>query len=101
MISKLAPVFFVQHEFSVENHIDDPVAPVLDGLSDQPYSKAQFELADRLSTILSQHGYRQLSDTMMREVICELTVPEGVTIFGPQVTVEYALFNDLLGLCSR
>ncbi len=35
------------------------------------------------------------------EVIPELKFPKEVTIFGSQVTVEYAIFHDLLGLCPN
>jgi hypothetical protein len=98
-ISKILPLYFIQHEFSVKNQDEDKIAPILHGYFEQPYSRAQFELDDRLNCIFSQAGYMRLTEAMMSEVICESSFPKGVTIFGPQMTVEQALFNDVLGIC--
>jgi len=100
MISKVVNAFYLQHEFGVKNRADEKITPSLDGFSERPYVKTQFELDERLTTILKHANYTRLTLAMMNEVVCDLSFPKGVTIFGPQVTVEYALFHDLLGICE-
>ena len=101
LISKLAPLFYIQHEFEVENRIKKRIEPILDGYSGMPYIIAQYNFHEQISEVLRQGGYTELTYAEMYEVVCGLSFPEEVTIFGPQVTVEYALFHDLLDLCSK
>jgi hypothetical protein len=77
------------------------VIPVLRGYSDMGFIKQQYDFHTQASEILTKHGYIELKTTQMDEVICDLSFPEGIVIFGPQVTVRYALFHDLLELCSE
>lgn len=101
LISKVAPVFYVQHEFEVENKDVTGVAPVLDGFGGQPYSKAQFELHSQINENLTSQGYVELNIDEINEVVPNLSFKDGVSIFGSQVTVEYALFHDILELCPE
>ena len=99
LISRLVPVFYVQHEFEMEVNDDRLITPVLDGFGPEAYSKMQFEFHERVSQILKKEGFQELSFAEMNEVVCALSFKEGVTLFGNQVTVEYALFYDILELC--
>ncbi|MGF7536258.1 hypothetical protein AAGG74_21770 [Bacillus mexicanus] len=100
MISKLAPVFYIQHEFELENIDPKRITPILDGFSTQTYSMPQQEFDVKVNTTLKQMGYTALNYREMNEVICDLDIkPEP--LFGPQVTVELALFHDLLELCPE
>lgn len=98
-ISKLAPVFYVEHAFQVENKDPNRINPTLEGFDSQPYTKQQLKLESQVKNVFQERGFQQLSYSEMNEVISDLQFPEDVTLFGPQVTVEYALFFDLLELC--
>jgi hypothetical protein len=100
-ISKLAPLFYVQHEFSVLNRVHPRIEPTLDGYSGMPYTMDQYNFQEKISKFLKEKDYIQLTYSEMYEVIPELSFPKNVTIFGSQVTVEYALFHDLLDLCPE
>ncbi len=98
-ISKIVPAFYMQHEFEVGNIDADRMGSTLDGFDTQPYSKNQFNLQEKLTEILGKADFMKLTYSEITEVVCGLNFPEGVTIFGPQVTVEKALFNDVFGFC--
>ncbi|PHD58856.1 hypothetical protein COF61_22755 [Bacillus toyonensis] len=101
LISKLAPVFYLQHEFSVDCSDDPSLMSTLDGYDTQAYTIQQLEFDSQVIQSLTSKNYTQLSYAEVNEVVMDLTFPEGVTIFGPQVTVEYAMFHDVLDLCPE
>lgn len=100
MISKLAPIFYIQHEFELENIDPERTTPILDGFSTQTYSMSQQKLDTKLNQILKEMGYNALDYQEMNEVICDLDI-KTEPLFGPQITVELALFHDLLELCPE
>ncbi|PGZ09121.1 hypothetical protein COE47_33070, partial [Bacillus thuringiensis] len=67
----------------------------------QAYTIQQLEFDLQVIQSLTSKNYTQLSYAEVNEVVMDLTFPEGVTIFGPQVTVEYAMFHDVLDLCPE
>ncbi|MEH7190132.1 hypothetical protein [Bacillus toyonensis] len=73
----------------------------LDGYDTQAYTIQQLEFDSQVIQSLTSKNYTQLSYAEVNEVVMDLTFPEGVTIFGPQVTVEYAMFHDVLDLCPE
>lgn len=97
-LSKIVPVFYVQHEFEVVNKDEERIGPVLDGFSNEAYCKRQYEFQEKLVQCLVDCGYTELSYAEMNEVICEVQMPKGRGIFGPQVTVETAIFRDVYEL---
>ncbi len=99
-ISKVAPLFYVLHKFSIENKDEDRMDPVLRGFDGQPYTKKQYALNDKISSVLTQKGYTELSYADMEETVEGFKMPEGVTIFGHNVTVELLLFEDLYSICG-
>lgn len=99
-VSKIVPLFYVQHEFEVENKDYNKINPVLDGFDSQPYTKEQALLYDEIASLFNKYGYKELSFDEMSEVVRDINMPEDVSIFGPQVTVEHLLFNDILDLSS-
>ncbi|PFR23133.1 hypothetical protein [Bacillus cereus] len=101
LISKLAPVFYLQHEFSVDCPDDKSLMSTLDGYDEQAYTIQQLEFEQQVIQSLTSKNYKQLSYAEVNEVVTDLKFPEGVTIFGPQVTVEYAMFHDVLDLCPE
>ena len=100
-ISKVAPLFYLQHEFSVEDKDENRMTPVLDGFGGQPYTLEQAALNDKISAILSNKGYVELGYADINEVVEGFKMPEGVTLFGPNVTVEHLLFVDIFDICNN
>lgn len=98
-ISKVAPVFHIQHQFMVDNEDPNRISPDLDGFSGEAYSKSQFEFHEKVSKYLINQGYFELTYAEMNEVVCGLEMPKGIKIFGPQITVETALFRDVFEIC--
>ncbi|MCH4568381.1 hypothetical protein [Bacillus sp. ES1-5] len=101
LISKLAPVFYLQYEFTVDCPGDTSLMSTLDGYDTQPYTSQQLEFDQQVIQSLTSKNYKQLSYAEVNEVLIDFKFPEGVTIFGPQVTVEYAMFHDVLDLCPE
>jgi hypothetical protein len=101
MVSKLAPLYYLQHEFQVDNKDDDMLSPTLDGFDIQPYTIRQAEVESIIQEVFSKQGYEKLSYSQMNEVLPELHFGEDVKIFGSQVTVEYAVFHDILEICPE
>jgi hypothetical protein len=99
-ISKIHPVFYTQHEFTVQNKCLEKVIPCLDGFSDEAYIMSQYNFQEQVDKRLENLGHEKLYYPDMTEVICNLSFPEDVSVFGTQVTLEYALFHDVLNnLC--
>lgn len=99
MISKLAPIYYVQHEFEVDNVDPNYMSPTLDGFDVQPYCNIQYFLELEINSWMTQLGYEKLDYAEISEVICNLRFKDEKPLFGEQVTVEYALFFDLLEVC--
>ena len=101
MICKILPLFYVQHEFEIENQSETKIAPVLDGFGGQAYIQEQFGLHEEIKKSLLKENYIELSFLKMNELITHLSFREDIRLFGNQVTLEYALFHDILDLCSN
>jgi hypothetical protein len=101
MVSKLAPLYYLHHEFQVDNKDDQKMSPTLDGFDVQPYTQTQAELESLIKESFTKLGYEQLSYNEMNEVLYGIHFGEDVDFFGPQVTVEYALFHDVLEICPE
>lgn len=99
MVSKLAPLYYLHHEFQVNNKDEQKMSPTLDGFDEQPYTWTQAELESIIKESFKELGYEQLSYKEMNEVLQGIRFGDDVDLFGPQVTVEYALFHDVLEIC--
>ncbi|AMA54655.1 hypothetical protein AN935_03575 [Bacillus inaquosorum] len=60
----------------------------------------QQEFDAKVNQTLKQMGYNALDYQEMNEIICDLDI-KTEPLFGPQITVELALFHDLLELCPE
>ena len=98
-ISKVVDVYYLQHEFEADDPDPDRMTPVLDGFGGEPYCKTQFALEELICGFLNEKGFKRLTCADMEEVIPEVEMPENV-LFGSQMTVEYAIFKDMWGLCE-
>ena len=77
MISKLAPIYYIQHEFEVDHVDPSNMSPILDGFDVQPYCKQQYFLEVEVDNWLIQLGYAEIN-----EVICNLRFKEEKPLFG-------------------
>lgn len=98
-ISKVTEVYHIQHEFEADDPDPDAMTPVLDGFGDEPYCKVQFALEETICGFLAAKGFKQLTGAEMDEVIPEVDMPQNA-LLGSQMTVEYAVFKDMWGLCE-
>lgn len=99
-ISKVAELFVLQHEFCVENKDTNKISPVLDGFGEEAYTTLQAVAEKVLIAFLEKQGLIKLRMAEMDEVIYDISLPEK-SIFGPQMTIENALFRDLYGICGK
>ena len=100
-ISKIASLFYVQHEFRVTNKHNNAIEPVLEGFGGQPYTKNQLEIHNKIASILEKNGYEELFYSDMIEVFLGLEELSEFNIFGNQATVENVLFHDIYDLESK
>lgn len=98
-ISKIVDMYYLQHEFEVDNPDPDCMEPFPCGFGDTPYCKLQYSLEEAVCGFLSEKGFKRLSYAEREEVIPEVEMPHN-EIFGTQMTVEYAVFKDMWGLCE-
>lgn len=96
-ISKIVDMYYLQHEFEVDNPDPDSIEPFPCGFGDVPYCKLQYALEEAVCGFLSEKGFKRLSYAEREEVIPEVEMPQN-EIFGTQMTVEYAVFKDMWGL---
>lgn len=101
MVSKIAPVYYVHHEFQVQNRDTEAMSPTLDGFDTQPYTKKQFTVDSVIQQAFDKMGYQKLSIQQMNEVVTWLEFKEEMALFGEQVTLEYALFHDIFDRCPE
>ena len=99
-ISKICKVFYLQHEFAVDNLDVDRMDLVLDGFGDQAYTKKQFSFDENVVSFLQKKGYTRLKYAELEEVIPFVEMPADL-IFETQMTVENAIFRDTWELCSQ
>lgn len=99
-INKICKVFYLQHEFSVDNLDTDRMDLVLDGFGEQAYTKKQFSFEESVVSFMQTKGYSRLYCSELEEIIPEIEMPAD-SIFGTQMTVENAIFKDTWELCSE
>lgn len=100
LISKICDVFYLQHEFAVDNLDSKRMSSVLDGFGDQAYNRQQYDLDNMLTEFLKDKNYKRLKYSEMEEVITTVSMPKD-NIFGSQMTVENAIFKDTWNICSE
>ena len=101
-VSKVAPLFYIQHEFSVKNKDKNGIFPDLKGIDNATCIKQQFDLNEKITAILNKEGYMPLEYHDMIEAVPGFKMPEDLVYnFGPNVTAEHLLFTDLFGICEK
>lgn len=69
IMSKIIPVFYIQHEFEVESYDPDKIFPALDGFDMRPYTKTQSNLDEALKEYLHEEGYSELMYPDLDELV--------------------------------
>lgn len=101
-VSKIAPLYYAQHEFSIKNVDENGLVPYLTGIDNITCTKEQFILNEKIKAILKKNGFINLDYRDMIEAIPNFKMPENlVHKFGPNITVEHLLFMDLFNICGN
>ncbi len=99
-ISKIADLFVFQHEFCIEDIDPNRIVSDLDGFGGQPYTLSQSNLEKKFTTFLKNYNLTKVNLSDMDECVNSFELPEK-TIFGNYMTLDNALFRDLLGICEN
>lgn len=97
-ISKIAPVFYIHHEFEIENFDENKMDPVLDGFGQQPYTKGQSNVYEIIKEILSSEGYMELSISEINEILLYKDNNSMNLMSGEKFSVEELVFYDMLDI---
>lgn len=100
-ISKVAPLFYIQHEVSMRHRHKNRIAKFLTSESTIGRTEQECNLHDKIREILDAKGYKELDWLDMRIAVHRVKIPETVALPGPYVTIQDLLFDDVLNLCSN
>lgn len=97
-ISKISPIFYIQHEFEVENYDSNKMCPVLDGFGTEPYIKNQANLYEIIKEYLEKKGYTEIDYSQFNEIVLNVENDFTNMIDGEKYSVEDLIFNDMLDI---
>ena len=100
-ISKVAPLFYVEHRFSVKNKDPKGTMPYLTGFAGKGLVMRMWDLHDEITKVLKEKGYSEIDYTEFIQVPDWFVMPEEKKDLGPNVTVEHLLFMDVFDLCLK
>lgn len=101
-VSKIIPLYYAQHEFSIKNIDENGLVPYLTGINNITCTKEQFYLNEKIKAVLKKKGYISLDYRDMIEAVPGFKMPENlIQKYGPNVTVEHLLFMDIFDICSK
>lgn len=92
VISKIIPVFYLQHEFEVENHDPDKIFPALDGFDMRPYTKTQSNLGEVVKEYLHKEGYSELMYPDLDELVLSKKNNDIDILDGDKYSLEGLMF---------
>ncbi len=93
-ISKVAKLYYIEHSFEVKNRDPERLDPTLYGFSDSPYCFKQYHFEEFVVKFMEEHEVNRLFTPDQEEVVTLKKLPEN-RIFGTQLTVYNALFEDI------
>lgn len=94
-VSKIAKCYIATYSFAINNPSPQKIEPLLEGLSAEPYTIEQASVGESIMRVLDDSGYVRIPNELAAEVIPEIEMPAN-NFFGTQMTVETALFHDVL-----
>jgi hypothetical protein len=98
-VSKVTPLFYIQHHFSVKNKDKNGFFSDLKGIDNATCIKQQFDLNNEMIAVLCKNGYQKLELAELNEAVPGFKMPEELVYnFGPNITVDHLLFMDLLNI---
>lgn len=99
-ISKIARTFYLCHSFEVTNFDPERIEPTLENFSPIPYIVKQYNFEQIIVRFLQKNGFFRLTEQELYEVASLEKLPENA-LFGTQLTVYNALFEDVCDLFSK
>lgn len=99
-ISKIANVFYLCHSFEVINFDPERIEPTLGNYYPLPYVVSQWNFEQFVIGFLQEKGFSRLTERELYEVASLEELPENA-LFGSQLTVYNALFEDVCDLYSK
>lgn len=97
-ISKIVPIFYIQHEFEVENNDSNKMCPVLDGFGAEPYIKNQANSYEIIKEYWEKKGYMEIDYSQLNEIVINVKGDSANIINGEKYSVEDLMFNDMLDI---
>ncbi|MBC2034752.1 hypothetical protein [Listeria booriae] len=97
-VSKLAPIYRLEHNFEVVNKDPKKISPTLDGSAEEGHSFLQADLDRFLNKRYEKDGYSRMFEPEALRKIEGVNFSEDVILFGPDVTQEDILFRDVLDI---
>ncbi|AQM61475.1 hypothetical protein [Clostridium baratii] len=92
IISKIIPVFYIQHEFEVESYDPDRIFPTLDGFNMRPYTKTQSDLEEVVKEYLHKEGYSELMYPDLDELVLSKKKNDVNILDGDKYSLEGLMF---------
>lgn len=99
-VSKIVPIFYIQHEFSVENNDPNKIEPALDGFGGQPYNKQQAILEDHIKKTMNNLKYTEIGYYEFNNYILSDKNGTLEILDGENYTADSLLFNDMLDIIN-
>lgn len=99
-ISKICNVYYIQHEFSIDNINPNKIMNTLNNFSDKPYSLEQFKMEKQVMKILSNLNLERIYLNDLDEIVNLFMPEESKDFLGKQLTVQQLLFNDVYNICE-
>ncbi|MBC1286192.1 hypothetical protein HB818_10545 [Listeria booriae] len=97
-VSKLAPIYRLEHNFEVVNKDPKKISPTLDGSAEEGHSFLQADLDRFLKKRFEKDGHSRMFESEATRKIEGVNFSEDVILFGPDVTQEDILFRDVLDI---
>ncbi len=95
-ISKICNVYYIQHEFNIDNLYPNRTELKLNGFDNQTYTIEQYNLESKVVDILSKNNLKQLQFIDLKQII-NLDKTEGLLI-EKQITLEDLLFKNIYNI---
>lgn len=95
-MSKICNIYYIQHEFNIDNLDPNRTELKLNGFDNQTYTIEQYNLESKVVDILSKNNLKQLQFIDLKQII-NLNKTEGLLI-EKQITLEDLLFKNIYNI---
>ncbi len=95
-VSKICDIYYIQHEFNIDNLDPNRIELKLNGFDNQTYTIDQYELESKIIDILSSNNLKQIQFIDLKQII-NLNETENLLI-EKQITLEDLLFKNIYNI---